>query len=82
MNVNIRKSEHTGNWHKTVVCDRCRYKKEATHRVGWRYTQTPLTVTDSMVLCDKCYEEFMTLFGNFKGAKFPDDSEILFNQSK
>lgn len=65
-----------------ICCDKCRYKKEATHRVGWSDTPTPLTVTDSMVLCDKCYEEFMTLFGNFKGAKFPDDSEILFNQSK
>ena len=24
MNVNISKSEYTGNWHKTVVCDRCK----------------------------------------------------------
>lgn len=24
MNVDISKSEYTGNWHKTVVCDRCK----------------------------------------------------------
>ena len=24
MNVNIYKSEYTENWHKTVVCDRCK----------------------------------------------------------
>jgi hypothetical protein len=24
VNVNISKSEYTGNWNKTVVCDRCK----------------------------------------------------------
>ena len=54
-----------------ICCDKCQNKQEASHRVGWSDNLTTLNLTDSMVLCDKCYEQFMTLFGNFKGAKFP-----------
>jgi hypothetical protein len=54
-----------------ICCDKCQDKREAYHRVGWADTPTALNLTDSMMLCDKCYKEFMTLFGGFKGAKFP-----------
>lgn len=54
-----------------ICCDKCQDKQEASHRVGWSDTPTALNLTDSMVLCDKCYGQLMTLFGNFKGAKFP-----------
>lgn len=52
-----------------VCCDKCQFKREASYRVGWGDCPTALNLKDSMVLCDKCYEEFMILFGNFKGAK-------------
>lgn len=52
-----------------ICCDKCQDKKKATHTVGWVDCTSPLKFSDSMVLCDKCYEQFMVLFGNFKGAK-------------
>lgn len=52
-----------------ICCDKCQIKREAYHRVGWSDTPTALNLTDSMVLCDEHYKEFMVLFGNFKGAK-------------
>ena len=52
-----------------ICCDKCQVKREAKHRVGWSDALTALNLIDSIVLCDKCYEEFMVLFGNFKGAK-------------
>lgn len=54
-----------------ICCDKCQDKQVATHRVGWSNDASALQLTGDMVLCDKCYNEFMTLFGNFKGAKFP-----------
>lgn len=53
-----------------ICCDKCQNKQQATHRVGWSDNVSALQLTGDMVLCDKCYEQFMTLFGNFKGAKF------------
>ena len=41
-----------------IYCDKCQANQEASHRVG-------------IVLCDKCYKQFMTLFGTFEGAKSP-----------
>lgn len=58
-----------------ICCDKCQDKQEASHRIGWSDAMTALNLTDSMVLCDKCYEEFMTMFGNFKGTKY--DKSIL-----
>lgn len=52
-----------------ICCDKCETKQEATHRVGWSDTLTALNLTNSMVLCDKCYVDFMCLFGNFKRSK-------------
>ena len=52
-----------------ICCDKCQIKREANYRVGWSNTPTALNLTGSMVLCEKCYEEFMVLFGNFKGVK-------------
>lgn len=52
-----------------ICCDKCKEKKEANHRVGWSESLTAINLTDSMVLCDKCYQDFMNIFGNFKGAK-------------
>lgn len=52
-----------------ICCDKCQTKQEATHRVGWNDTLTLTPLKDSVVLCDKCYNEFMIYFGNFKGAK-------------
>lgn len=50
-----------------ICCDKCQHKQKATHMVGWNDTLTLKPLTDSVVLCDKCYEEFMVLFGNFGG---------------
>lgn len=52
-----------------ICCDVCQDKQEGTHRVGWGETPTALNLTDSIVLCDKCFGQFMTLFGNFKRGK-------------
>lgn len=53
-----------------ICCDKCQDKQKATHTVAWIDVVNPLKFEDYMVLCDKCYKEFMTLFGNFKGSKF------------
>ena len=52
-----------------ICCDKCQNKQNATHRVGWSESPTAINLTDSIVLCDKCYKEFMILFGNSKEAK-------------
>lgn len=52
-----------------ICCDRCQKKQNATYRVGWSESPTAINLTGSIVLCDKCYKEFMVLFGNFKEAK-------------
>lgn len=51
-----------------ICCDKCQYKQEASYRIGWSDNVSALQLTGSMVLCDKCYKEFMTMFGNFKGS--------------
>lgn len=52
-----------------ICCDKCQDKQEAKYRVGWSTMPTPINIMDSIVLCDKCYQEFMILFGNFKETK-------------
>lgn len=54
-----------------ICCDKCRDKQKASHSVGLSDTTIAMNLTDNMVLCGKCFEQFMLLFGNFKGAKFP-----------
>lgn len=51
-----------------ICCDKCQDKREASYRIGWSDSVSALQLTDSMVLCDKCYKEFMTMFGNLKGS--------------
>ena len=52
-----------------ICCDKCQTKQNATHRIGWSEIPTAINLTDSMVVCDKCYDEFMIFFGNFKESK-------------
>ena len=49
-----------------IYCDKCQANQEASHRVG-------------IVLCDKCYKQFMTLFGTFEGAKSPPPNKFEIN---
>ena len=53
-----------------ICCDKCEDKRIATRRIGWSGPDLGmLSLADSTVLCDKCYEEFMVSFGNFKKDK-------------
>ena len=54
-----------------ICCDKCQDKQQAFYRIGWSDNASALQLTGSMVLCNKCYKKFMTMFGNFKEAKFP-----------
>ena len=52
-----------------ICCDKCQDKQKATHMIGWNNAPMSPAFTNSIALCDKCYVDFMTSFGNFKGAK-------------
>ena len=52
-----------------ICCDKCKDKQKAAYRIGWNETSAAINLTDSIVLCFKCYKEFMTSFGNFKETK-------------